>query len=276
MVERAFRELGLARPRGPYRPKGKTRYSAAFPNQIWHVDIHSLGKKRSQILYAVIDDCTRLIIEWQHLSSKHASQTVKVIKRAIARYGPPHTIWSDNGGENKGEFLKVMRVRGINNVYIVPHCPYQNGKIERLWPNIESIELSWAKIQQWVEYYNAKPHLALPTHYVNGKQIHYSPSEMWKKLPIWKRGIPAKWIVDGVSQDFLPGSLMANEMPELQGIEEDEWEKEGEEVEEEENKANLVEIEEDSNEEEEYEVNYEEEYQEDYEDPYEEDYDDSF
>ena len=128
MVERAFRELGLARPRGPYRPKGKTRYLAAFPNQIWHVDIHFLGKKRSQILYAVIDDCTRLIIEWQHLSSKHASQTVKVIKRAIARYGPPHTIWSDNGGENKGEFLKAMRVRGSIMYILSPIVHTKMGK----------------------------------------------------------------------------------------------------------------------------------------------------
>lgn len=128
MVERAFRELGLARPRGPYRPKGKTRYLAAFPNQIWHVDIHFLGKKRSQILYAVIDDCTRLIIEWQHLSSKHASQTVKVIKRAIARYGPPHTIWSDNGGENKGEFLKAMRVRGSIMYILSPIAHTKMGK----------------------------------------------------------------------------------------------------------------------------------------------------
>ncbi|KAI5509675.1 integrase core domain-containing protein [Trichomonas vaginalis G3] len=252
MVEKAFIILGLTRPRGPKRPKGRTRYEALLPNQIWHVDIHFLNKRRSELLYGVIDDCTRMVLEWQHLSSKHANQTVKVIERAIKRFGPPHTIWSDNGGENRGEFLQAMRCKGIRNVYIVPHCPYQNGKIERLWPNIENRNLTWSKIQSWVNSYNSKPHAALPTRLLNGRKINYSPNELWMKGPIWRPGIPVKWVVDGVTQDFLPGSVQAREIPELQDEEEEIDNKDGKK----EKEGQSEEYE--GGYEEEYEINYEE------------------
>ncbi|KAI5545010.1 hypothetical protein TVAGG3_0112340 [Trichomonas vaginalis G3] len=41
------------------------------------------------------------------------------------------------------------------------------------------------------------------------------------KGPIWRPGMPAKWVVDGVTQDFLPGSVQAREIPELQDEEEE-------------------------------------------------------
>ena len=58
---------------------------------------------------------------------------MKVVQRAIRRFGKPHTIWSDNGGENRREFLRAMQVKGI-----------RNDKIESLRPGIEK-GLSWNK-----------------------------------------------------------------------------------------------------------------------------------
>ncbi|KAI5502752.1 ribonuclease H-like family, partial [Trichomonas vaginalis G3] len=259
MVQRAFEELGKMERRGPRKPKGRTRYVACLPNQIWHVDIHFLHGNRNEILYAAIDDATRLVMEWQHLSSKHATQTVKVVERAIRRFGKPHTIWSDNGRENRGVFLRAMRVKGIRNVYITPHCPYQNGKIERLWPGIEKKGLSWNKIHAWVMRYNTKPHRAFPTHRVNGKLIHYSPEEMWMKGPKWEPGMPAKWIIDDKEYDFLPGSVQAKDIPELECGEEEEERSEEEEKHEEEKCEEEEIYEEDILECDDYESPYEEE-----------------
>ncbi|KAI5546208.1 ribonuclease H-like family [Trichomonas vaginalis G3] len=100
MISKAFTALGIAQHREKQEKKGKTRYQACQPNLIRHVDIHFLGKKRSEILYAVIDDRSRMIIDWQYLSTKETKQMVIVIERAIARFGPHHSIWLDNGGEN--------------------------------------------------------------------------------------------------------------------------------------------------------------------------------
>ncbi|KAI5546191.1 hypothetical protein TVAGG3_0132410, partial [Trichomonas vaginalis G3] len=54
MVQRVFEELGKMERRGPRKPKGRTRYVACLPNQIWHVDIHFLHGNRNEILYAAI------------------------------------------------------------------------------------------------------------------------------------------------------------------------------------------------------------------------------
>lgn len=120
-----------------------------------------------------------------------------------------------NGGENRGEFYRALSVNGINRVYITPHCHFQNGKIKRLWPSIEYKKISWKQIGRWFAKYNTKHHTTLPTHRVNGKTIHFSPLMCWKINDMWRQGKQAKWIVDGVEQDFLPDGRRAEDIPDI-------------------------------------------------------------
>lgn len=91
--------------------------------------------------------------------------------------------------ENRGFFLESMKSKNIGHIFITPHCPYKNGKIERIWPGIEQHCAKWTDIHRWILRYNTKPHKSLPDHLIKGKHIHLAPYQAFKRLTKWAEGM---------------------------------------------------------------------------------------
>lgn len=126
------------KPRGQ-RPRAKGWVSRAEkPNQRWAIDATHVmcGTDGWCHLTAIIDCCDRSIVGWR-LSrsgvSKIAAAALEDGLRARGiRHAPELTLRSDNGlvfGSKM--FVSVVKRYGLDQEYITPYTPEQNGMIER-------------------------------------------------------------------------------------------------------------------------------------------------
>jgi transposase InsO family protein len=185
-VYKAFQQENLlryTRKKPPSEPV-RCRYVACYVNMIWHADIHYMGKQRNLPIYAIIDDASRYIIEWSLLASKHASRTRDVAKAAMRKFGKPYAFWTDNGGENRGDFQRYLTKHGINSIFTEAYTPQQNGKIERFWPTLEFNCINVTEIQRCIDEYNTTPHRGLPKNEgIIGRKVSMSPKIAFDNLP---------------------------------------------------------------------------------------------
>ena len=69
-------------------------------NQVWCIDITYIPmKKGCMYLAAIIDVYSRFIVGWCLHNSLDAFHCIEVLKNAIATYGAPETINSDQGNQ---------------------------------------------------------------------------------------------------------------------------------------------------------------------------------
>ena len=145
------------------KPKKKRhQYEVSMPNAIWHGDIHDInvGDEIGH-LFALIDDYSRFVVGWKILDDKTSLSITRVFQEACANYGAPLTYWSDNGPENKGDLQEYLEEHQILHVFTKPYNPQANGKIERLWKDVEqrledcdSIEEAETKIEIFINKHN--------------------------------------------------------------------------------------------------------------------------
>jgi len=89
-----------------------------------------------------LDEYSRMIVHWELLSNMDGASVSTVAQAAIdtlpkAADGPPVAtpeVRSDNGsGYVSTEFRSVLRANGLGHHRIKPHCPEENGVIERTY-----------------------------------------------------------------------------------------------------------------------------------------------
>lgn len=135
LVYATFQEKQLLQFQRPKKvEKYRCRYVACNPNLIWHTDLHDWKKEDSEnreYLIAFIDDFSRKIMHVDIIPNKIAITTSHFLKHALELNGKPFSIWTDNGGEFKAEFERVLIENNIHHVWTAPHNPQQNGKVER-------------------------------------------------------------------------------------------------------------------------------------------------
>ena len=69
-------------------------------NQVWCIDITYIHMKKGfMYLTAIIDVYSRFIVGWSLHNSFDAFRCIKVLKNAIATYGAPEIINSDQGSQ---------------------------------------------------------------------------------------------------------------------------------------------------------------------------------
>lgn len=203
-VRKTFQKYKLYKYKLPQqKEKPRCRYEAKYVNQIWHADIHYFqkpGMDHVMYLYCIIDDRSRFVIHYDLLSEKTAKACAKVLKEAIQRYGPPCMMWTDNGGENKGQFmLNFLKENKIYPVFTMPGNPQQNGKIERFWQKLEDNTRCKEDIPNYIYQYNmirASMALRCGTRYLRPMDVFYNTDLQWK------RGYEWKWFVDGKEMIF--------------------------------------------------------------------------
>lgn len=204
-VRKTFIKFNLYKYKNPQKKeKPRCRYEAKFVNQIWHADIHYFqkpGMPNVKYLYAIMDDKSRFIVGWQLLTRKKAEDCVKVLKSAINTFGPPSILWTDNGGENTGQFmLNFLKINKIYPVTTEPYNPQQNGKIERFWQKLEDWTITEEDVEKYIyQYNNCRASMALK----NGN-YYLRPRDVFFNLNLrWHRDYEWKWFIDG-NESFFP------------------------------------------------------------------------
>lgn len=177
------------------------RYERDRPGELVHMDVKKLGKipdgggwrahgrpnaprdRKTRVGYdyvhSMVDDHSRLAYS-EILPDEKGATCSGFLERAIA-YFAEHGIdrverlMTDNAWAYRYSLREVCAEHGIVQKFIKPHCPWQNGKVERL---NRTLATEWAYRQiyacnsdrtaalaPWLEYYNTeRRHSALGGH----------------------------------------------------------------------------------------------------------------
>ncbi|WP_447754777.1 integrase core domain-containing protein [Pseudomonas nicosulfuronedens] len=133
-VERQRRAL---RRRKPYSPER---------NAVWALDM--TGKQdiqgRQYAIFGLVDHGTRRLLRLECLANKNAWTLLGHVFLSIGRYGKPKALRTDNERVFTGKvFSGALRLVGIRHQRTDLGCPWQNGRIERLFGTLK------AKLDQW-------------------------------------------------------------------------------------------------------------------------------
>ena len=111
------------------------RYEKPLPGHRIQVDVKFLEKigerDKKYYQFTAVDDCTRLRVlkVYERNSQQNA---MRFIDEALSRLPfRAEVIQTDNGSEFGSQFHWHLLDKGIGDVYIRPHRPRLNGKVER-------------------------------------------------------------------------------------------------------------------------------------------------
>jgi transposase InsO family protein len=180
------------------------RYERAHPGELVHMDVKKLGRipdgggwradsgtivnhvsriDKTPIGYdyvhSLIDDHSRFAYS-EILPNEKGDTCARFLLRAAAYFaghgiGPIQRVMTDNAWAYRYALSEAVGELGAKQVFIRPHCPWQNGKVERLNRTLQS---EWAYRQPfssnadraaalapWLEHYNnQRRHSALGGH----------------------------------------------------------------------------------------------------------------
>ena len=113
---------------------------------LWHLDFHhgshkivtADGRLVKPMALAILDDHSRLCCHAQWYLSETTEDLVHGLSQAILKRGLPRALMSDNGAAMIAEETTSGLARlGIQHDTTLPYSPYQNGKQERFWGQLE-------------------------------------------------------------------------------------------------------------------------------------------
>lgn len=211
-VRRYMKRRGLTKMRKPPnwdRPSTAAAVLAAatkevrswereYFNSLWHLDYHTGPKKivmadgtwATPFLLAIMDDHSRLVCHLQWFTEQTAENLVHGFIQALMKRQVPCELMEDNGSPMiSKEFQAGLAATGIELSRIQPGCPYQNGKNEFFWNQIDgrlmamldhypnmTLKILNDLTQAWVEMeYNRRWHSEIKTtpndRYLNSKDV---------------------------------------------------------------------------------------------------------
>jgi transposase InsO family protein len=168
------------------------RYERDRPGELVHMDVKKLGRipdgggwkangranrnpdRKIRIgfdyVHSLVDDHSRLAYSEVLPDEKGPTCSAFLARAAayFAAHGIPRIerVMTDNAYAYRYSLRQVCADLGINQVFIKPHCPWQNGKVERL---NRTLQTEWAyrhvfasnaeraaALAPWLEYYNTR------------------------------------------------------------------------------------------------------------------------
>ena len=186
-VYRALVRNGLIEPRSRRRGrKDYKRWERPVPMQLWQLDVTAsafLADGREVKIVTGVDDHSRYCVIARALLRATARPVCQAFVDAMAVYGVPEEVLSDNGTVFTGRFIKprpaevlferICRENGITQRLTRPASPTTTGKVERLHQSLqvelldghgrfESIAALQAALDAWRQDYNTdRPHQSL-------------------------------------------------------------------------------------------------------------------
>ena len=192
------------------RRRIRQRKAMAGPaNHTWALDL--TGKqdihRQQHAILGLVDHGTRRLLALTAVSNKSAWTLLGYVFLAIGRFGKPQAIRSDYERMFTGRlFRTVLRLAGIRQQLSDLGCPWQNGRIERLFGTLKSKLDCWrvldraqlqSALDQFAFWYNAvRPHQSL-----NGR----TPLEAWRGVDPYRRAPKREeWLEawDGLLQGY--------------------------------------------------------------------------
>lgn len=171
------------------------RYERARPGELVHMDVKKIGRipdgggwrahgrqmgsssarKKIRIGYdhvhSVVDDHSRFAYS-EILSDEKAATTVEFFARALEHFTANgirvDAVMTDNAWNytHSRSLRELLEASGVSHLTIKPHCPWQNGKVERF---NRTLQTEWAYRQvfttntdrsaalaPWLEHYNTQ------------------------------------------------------------------------------------------------------------------------
>lgn len=220
-IVRILHRQGLAKARPRKRPRDSyVRWERPVPMQLWAMDIVGgvwitdpvSGRVREAKVVTGIDDHSRFCVIAKVVHHPTSRAVCLALAEALARFGVPEEILTDNGkqftdrfgrhGSRNGEVLfdAICRRNGITHRLTQPASPNQNGKVERfhgtMRPDFLSVngpfadlEAAQAAMDAFVADYNTnRPHQALDAHQP------VTPAERFTPMPDQQRRLVELWL----------------------------------------------------------------------------------
>ena len=178
-VRNTLKDEGLLQPVIPKRRRAAPavkRFERSTPNQMWQSDItiFQIGRGLKVYLIGFLDDYSRYLVGWGLYAGQSGQLVLDVLRRALAEYGRPRELLTDNGRQYKSwhgvtDFQRELRREGVEHFTSRPHHPQTLGKIEAFWGHFKKeflkhvvmgdLEEMRERIRHWVAYYNfQRPH----------------------------------------------------------------------------------------------------------------------
>jgi Transposase and inactivated derivatives len=159
-----------AHPVFPYLLRGMKIDRA---NQVWAMDITYIPMARGFVyLTAVLDWHTRRVLAHRVSITMEADFCVEALQEALAKYGPPEIMNTDQGSQFTGsEFIGVLREHGIAISMDGRGQWRDNVFVERLWKSVkyedvylrgyETVSAVRTGLARYLAFYNSRrPHSA--------------------------------------------------------------------------------------------------------------------
>lgn len=175
---------GAQRAEHRYEAREVRSYESEYVNGLWHLDFHHGSLRVLQadgqwvypILLGILDDHSRLCCHLQWYLAEGARQLYHGLSQAFQKRDLPRSLLYDNGSA----MIAAETEQGLTRLGVVfentlPYSPYQNGKQEAFWGQVEGrllpmlegvADLTLDQLndasQPWVELeYNRKVHSEL-------------------------------------------------------------------------------------------------------------------
>jgi transposase InsO family protein len=216
-INRILLRHGLAQPRPRKRPRESfVRFERPGPMQLWQVDIVGgvwlvnpvTGELREVKIVTGVDDHSRFCVMAKVVERATSRAVCVAFAEALARFGVPEEVQSDNGKQFTDRFGKggevmfdrICRKNGIKHRLTDPFSPNQNGKVERFHGTLRpdfldvvepfaSLAEAQAAVDAWVAEYNTdRPHQALDP------RLPVTPADRFAPIPDEQRELVELWL----------------------------------------------------------------------------------
>jgi len=184
--------------------------------QLWGIDIVGgielvdvrTGEIREAKLVTGVDDHSRFCVIASVVERATSRAVCLAFAQALARFGVPEEVITDNGKQftdrfgKGGEVLfdRICRRNGITHRLTAPSSPNQNGKVERFHGTFRpdfltdaepfvSVEAAQQAVDVWVDEYNTdRPHQALDA------KVPVTPADRLAPVPAAERALVDLWL----------------------------------------------------------------------------------
>lgn len=160
--------------------------NACAMNRVWAIDMtqHRIEPQTQQPLLGILDHGSRRMLTLHALRDRSSIIILRLLLDAIEYYGKPKAVRTDNEAIfTSWVFAFALQWLGIRHQRTLPHAPWMNGRIERVWSTFKQVLRTChipddialqATLNMLRDVYNQRrPHQSLSGH---------TPNEAWRIL----------------------------------------------------------------------------------------------
>jgi len=158
-------------------------FETPHANELWMADLMfgpTLKLASGQVLYtrlfALLDDCSRLIPHAQYYLSEDLSCFLDCFRQALSRRGLPHKLYTDRGKIFTSQHLQIVCANlQIRLLHAKPYAAWSRGKLERFFRTLQedfearlvlepvpTLDALNQRLWRWLEVeYHQRPHRGL-------------------------------------------------------------------------------------------------------------------